>query len=174
MTSLPTKKDRAAFIDQRTRTKKRLDADGNPIEFRLTFEEWWDWWQATGHYHERGPRRGQYVMARTNDTGHYELGNIFCCLAADNVRQASVRRTGKKRPPISAEQKAKISAALKGKKKPPRTAEHQANINAALKGRKNQPASEETRLKISEAVKAAKARRKLEKALVVSSECLER
>jgi hypothetical protein len=44
------------------------------IEFRLTFEQWWQLWEP--YWAMRGPRRGQYVMARTDDAGAYELGNV--------------------------------------------------------------------------------------------------
>lgn len=54
----------------------RIDKLGNPIEMRLTFEQWLDIWLSSGHWHERGCRRGQYVMSRYNDIGHYEIGNV--------------------------------------------------------------------------------------------------
>ncbi|MFM0554796.1 hypothetical protein P0D69_28070 [Paraburkholderia sediminicola] len=83
----PTSKDKMKFHNQ-SKTNGRKDAAGIPIEFRLTFEQWWDWWQATGHYHERGPKKGQYVMGRINDIGHYEIGNIVCITGAQNSRDA--------------------------------------------------------------------------------------
>lgn len=55
------------------------------IEFLLTFEEWWDLWQTSGKWEERGRRKDQYVMARFGDQGAYELGNVRICLAGDNT-----------------------------------------------------------------------------------------
>jgi hypothetical protein len=86
----------AQWVQQRTNTKNRLDCDGKPIEFNLTFDEWYSWWMATGHYNERGHTRGQYVMARKNDRGHYELGNIECKLTADNLSERTHYRTTEK------------------------------------------------------------------------------
>ena len=52
-------------------TKKRIDKNANPIEFRLSFEEY------VSLYLNKGvlPSR-QYVLARHEDIGHYEIGNV--------------------------------------------------------------------------------------------------
>lgn len=76
----PTKKDRARYDAQKANARTR------GIKFDLTYKQWWDWWQETGHYHERGPFRGQYVMGRYGDTGPYELGNIYCCTNTENAQ----------------------------------------------------------------------------------------
>lgn len=47
------------------------------IEMRLTFDEWCQIWQESGHWDERGRNSGQYCMARFGDSGHYERGNVF-------------------------------------------------------------------------------------------------
>jgi len=70
-------KIRRAFCDQRSQARKRVDKHGNPIQFLLSFEEWLSIWQASGHFHERGCKKGQYVMSRYNDIGNYEVGNVF-------------------------------------------------------------------------------------------------
>jgi hypothetical protein len=70
----------------------RASAKERGIEFKLTFEQWDQWWKDSGHYHERGKERGQYVMSRKGDLGAYELGNIECKLSADNIAEA---HTGK-------------------------------------------------------------------------------
>jgi hypothetical protein len=62
----------------------KLNAKNRGIPFLFTFEEWLGWWKATGHYEERGSRRGQYVMARKGDQGPYAPGNVECMIAADN------------------------------------------------------------------------------------------
>jgi hypothetical protein len=76
------------FIQQRCSARYR------GVEFRLTFEEWRDWWLATGHVDERGKLRGQWVMARPGDVGAYELGNLQCMRAEDNVRERNAQRPG--------------------------------------------------------------------------------
>jgi len=85
----------------------RATAKTRGIEFKLTFEQWEQWWKDSGHYHERGKGSGQYVMGRKGDTGAYELGNIECITQAENIKAAH------KGYPMSDEQKAKISASQK-------------------------------------------------------------
>jgi hypothetical protein len=80
------------FVQQRASAKYR------GVEFRLTFEQWRDWWLATGHVDERGKLRGQWVMARPGDAGAYEVGNLECMRAEDNVRQQNELRAGEYEP----------------------------------------------------------------------------
>jgi hypothetical protein len=47
------------------------------IAFELTFDEWWDIWQQSGKWEERGCRKGGYVMSRHNDEGSYSINNVF-------------------------------------------------------------------------------------------------
>jgi hypothetical protein len=77
---------RRRFVQQRVNAKNR------GIEWRLTFEEWRDWWLLTGHVDERGRHRGQWAMARPGDVGPYELGNIVCMRAEDNSREGNVTK----------------------------------------------------------------------------------
>ncbi len=71
-------------IDRERYRVHKLNAADRGIQFLLTFEAWLDWWKSTGHYHERGSKRGQYVMGRKGDLGAYEIGNIECQLAVEN------------------------------------------------------------------------------------------
>lgn len=57
------------------------------IEFKLTFEEWFKIWTDSDHLHERGTKRGQYVMARNGDQGAYEVGNVRIVTTTENVRE---------------------------------------------------------------------------------------
>lgn len=80
-----------AFNDKRyecspTRPKRKIDVDGNPVELRLSYEEFRDIWLSSGHWEERGKGRGKYVLSRTDDRGHYELGNVFVQLHTANAR----------------------------------------------------------------------------------------
>jgi hypothetical protein len=52
--------------------------------FELTYEQWLEIWQASGHLHERGPYKGQYVMARFGDKGPYAIGNVEIITAEQN------------------------------------------------------------------------------------------
>ena len=95
-----TKTDRSAYASQKSHAKQR------GIIFNLSFEQWYDWWQSTGHYAQRGRKANCYVMARINDVGPYELVNIYCCTVAENAR------TGNKLNPRKISEKTR-EAALK-------------------------------------------------------------
>jgi hypothetical protein len=62
-------------------------AKGRNIPFDLTFEEWWDIWQKSGKWEQRGRKRGQYVMSRFNDTGPYAINNVEIKKQEDNFRE---------------------------------------------------------------------------------------
>ena len=79
------------------------------IIFNLTYEEWWDIWQKSGKWNQRGAGMNQYVMSRFNDAGAYQIGNVFIQLASENKKDGNLGR------------------------KCPRTPEHQAKITASLK-----------------------------------------
>jgi predicted DNA-binding transcriptional regulator AlpA len=61
------------------------DAQKRDIPFQLSFEEWFQIWQDSGHWQERGCHKGQYVMHRFGDTGPYALGNVTIIRHEDNV-----------------------------------------------------------------------------------------
>jgi len=83
--------ERLKYHNQKSRAKVR------GIKWKLSFEEWWAWWQATGCYHKRGRRKGRYQMARRGDAGAYELGNIECVTVEQN-RAAVEPRCGVRNP----------------------------------------------------------------------------
>ncbi len=62
-------------------------AKARGIPFLLTFEEWWDIWQASGKWDQRGRRGGEYCMARLHDRGGYERDNVKICLTDENHRE---------------------------------------------------------------------------------------
>lgn len=65
-------------------TKGRVDKQGTPIEFRLSFEEWCQLWQQA----DKQPSR-TYVLSRTDDLGHYELGNVYIQHNLMNLTESS-------------------------------------------------------------------------------------
>jgi len=67
--------------------KGRLDRLGNPIEMKLSFEQWLDIWVKSGKWDYRGRKSGQYVMSRMDDIGHYELGNVEIKLHSENLSE---------------------------------------------------------------------------------------
>jgi hypothetical protein len=58
------------------------------IPFLLSFPSWLSIWWMSGHWHERGIRRGQFVMARPEDCGSYVGGNVAIITNAANVVEA--------------------------------------------------------------------------------------
>lgn len=64
-------------------TKGRIDKLGNPIEFKLSFEQYCELWYQYGR-HPGHP----YVISRIDDVGHYEIGNVFIQHTIGNVTDA--------------------------------------------------------------------------------------
>ena len=104
------------------------------IQFKLSFEDWWDIWQQSGKWSERGCRKGQYVMSRYNDSGSYEVGNVFIQKVELNISEAQLG-TKRSHGPMSEEHKRKLSIAKTGLK---------ISGISKLKGR---PQTEEHRMK---------------------------
>jgi len=89
------KKQKGAYRGHKNTCRNKLDAAGQKVELKLTFEQWWDIWETSGYWEQRGKRSDQYVMSRYNDLGHYELGNVFIQLGSDNKREAMVGKPGR-------------------------------------------------------------------------------
>src|SRR5258708_17288656 len=51
-------------------------AKARKIPFIFTFDGWMKVWLDSGHFHQRGKRSHEYCMARHEDKGAYEVGNI--------------------------------------------------------------------------------------------------
>jgi len=80
---------RKAYRDHKSNSKRR------GIPFRLTYEQWLGIWKASGKLHLRGRKRGQYCMARINDKGAYEVGNVEIILVQHNHSEAYSNMTPK-------------------------------------------------------------------------------
>ena len=74
---------------------QRRGAAHRGIEFLLTFEEWLQIWENSGHLAERGARKGCYVMARFGDKGPYAVGNVKIILHEENSRERRMSEKGK-------------------------------------------------------------------------------
>ena len=162
------------YIRHKRNTIHRVDILGNPIEMRLTFEQWWEIWEASGKYNLYGKGKGKYCMSRYNDIGHYEVGNVFIQLHSANAGQAhkgkvvsdktrqklSNAHAGRKIPPelVAKRTAAKIAKGTTGKGRP-RTTESKQKQSEAMKGRKLSP---ETVAKRSATIRANTEKRRQE------------
>lgn len=112
---------RNKFNDQRGQARAR------GIAFNLTWEEWINWWG--DDVDKRGNEADSLCMCRYNDTGPYELGNIYKDTRSNN---SSFGMKGRVRTP---EHRAALSKAQKGKPAPnkgvPHTEETKRKIGAA-------------------------------------------
>jgi hypothetical protein len=102
---------RNAYHKQRQRARRRKDRNGDPIEWHFTFETWIDLWLKSGKWHQRGNRRGQYVMARFGDIGPYAPWNVEIKLHSENASE------GHKGHKHTEETRKKQSEANKGRNK---------------------------------------------------------
>lgn len=76
------KKTKEQFQNHRQRAKRK------GIPFELTFDEWYKIWIDSGHYHNKGTKRGQYVMSRYGDKGGYTVDNVHIQTVGENTREA--------------------------------------------------------------------------------------
>jgi hypothetical protein len=91
--------------------KHKSNAKSRKIEFKFTFDEWWDIWKP--HFHNRGYRRGQFVMCRTLDQGAYEVGNVRIDTVAGNASTRRVVNFAKKMAVVQENNKVVIDEASK-------------------------------------------------------------
>lgn len=69
-------------------TEQRYIAKQRSIEWLFTFETWWDMWQQSGKWEQRGRKRGQWCMGRRGDTGPYSPDNVDIILVEQNSSDA--------------------------------------------------------------------------------------
>jgi len=68
-----------AFHSQRQNALRR------GIKWKLSLWDWWQVWQESGKWAERGRGRGSYVMCRFGDAGAYEVGSVYIAKFEHNV-----------------------------------------------------------------------------------------
>jgi len=85
--NMPIKK-RLDYKERQKYACHKSKAKSRGIEFNLTYEEWWDIWEKSGKWAQRGAQKGCYVMSRKNDMGAYEIGNVFIQTHEENRREA--------------------------------------------------------------------------------------
>lgn len=77
---------RTAFMEQRSQAKSR------GIAWELPYWQWLQIWQDSGHLHERGRRKGEWVMGRNGDAGPYAEWNVKIIRCETNMIQAHWKR----------------------------------------------------------------------------------
>lgn len=75
-------------------TNQRNNAHQRQIEWRMTFWQWWNVWQVSGHWNERGREGTNYVMCRTGDEGPYAPDNVFIAQACVNCSEKKTKKSG--------------------------------------------------------------------------------
>lgn len=88
---------RGKFRQQKANAKRR------GIAWEITFEEWFNLWEKSGHWNNRGAHAAGYVMSRHGDVGPYKIGNVAIIPLLENVAQVNARRTPTGRPRIERE-----------------------------------------------------------------------
>lgn len=56
------------------------------IEWMLTFDEWFGFWQESGCWETRGQKAHQHCMCRYMDIGPYSLDNIYIDTTSNNAK----------------------------------------------------------------------------------------
>ena len=70
--------------------KRKVDVLGNPVEMRMSLQQFADKWDQSGHWDQRGRKKGEYCMARIDDLGHYEWDNVKIILHSENVTESQI------------------------------------------------------------------------------------
>lgn len=65
---------------------RKNNAISRGIDWKLTFKEWWEFWQESGKWEQHGRGADSYCLARQGDTGAYALGNIEIITNRQNGR----------------------------------------------------------------------------------------
>lgn len=74
-------------MPNRFRNQKR-SAKNRGISWELTYPEWLEIWQQSGHLNERGKGGGKYVMSRMCDMGPYSKENIVIKTHNENSQES--------------------------------------------------------------------------------------
>lgn len=69
-------------------SRQKKNARHRGIAWELRLWDWWQVWQASGKWDERGRGNG-YVMARYGDQGAYTLGNVKIITGSENASEAN-------------------------------------------------------------------------------------
>lgn len=81
--------------------RQRANAHKRGIGWELTFPQWWDMWQKSGKWEQRGREAGQYYMCRFGDTGPYSDDNVRIDTMSSNALESwAVRKAAELVPEL--------------------------------------------------------------------------
>lgn len=78
--------------------RQRSSAERRNIPWDISFEDWWQLWETSGMWEQRGVGRDKYCMSRIDDQGAYALGNVEIKSQWDNRQEYLSRRWNKLDP----------------------------------------------------------------------------
>jgi plasmid maintenance system antidote protein VapI len=64
--------------------RQRQTAMSRGLTWNLKLADWWNIWQESGKWDDRGRGKGKYVMCRFGDVGAYEIGNVYIAKCEHN------------------------------------------------------------------------------------------
>jgi len=149
MTTDELKKLKSAYKFQKSYSKRRIDRNGDPISFELTFDEWLKIWIDSGHLENRGTFSGGYVMARKEDIGPYSKDNVEIILHSDNIKFAKSYWGGPSDEVRQQIKDARAKQVITEEAKKKMSESHTARWATIDRSTLNWTASEETRQKMS-------------------------
>ena len=79
--------------------QQRKSAQQRGIVWELSFIDWWQIWQDSGHWEDRGRGLGKYCMARTGDTGPYSASNVRIATTEENIAEGFLVKPARQRNP---------------------------------------------------------------------------
>lgn len=65
------------------------------IEWLFTFETWWEVWEYSGRWEQRGRGASEYCMCRKLDKGAYSPDNVYIATSGYNRQQQGIYRKPK-------------------------------------------------------------------------------
>lgn len=82
---------------------QRRQAKARNIPFLLNFIEWYNIWERSGKWEQRGRTVGCYVMARYGDQGPYSIDNVIIITQKQNSIDGNIGKIGPRNGAIVSE-----------------------------------------------------------------------
>jgi hypothetical protein len=92
------------------------------LRFDISLEDWFEVWEKSGKWEQRGNKKHEYCMCRFQDKGHYTKGNVFIATNTENCKEGLANLPMKERhehnklPPLDKVNGFYFSKTLKTKK----------------------------------------------------------